>query len=461
MGDNHKWCITNSSVSYDVDILVVGGGPAGVAAAETAARRGNRVLLLEKQGFLGGQATGGLSATICGLYETNEDWVVKNGPKQLVFGFAQRFREKLLAENGLTPPQLYGNTYVDAHQSFVWKYAAEQMLLAAGVSILYHTHVIETQREGAVITQVLARGMSEYMTIRAKRWIDTTGDGALVALSGGNYRFGVDGVVQNPTLIFKLHGVDTKAFWDYFGENTICHDEFSHRLREAEKKYGLPMPRKKIWVFACTTDGEIYVNATSISKEDGTNFTCSITEDLSQAETLGRAQALTYARFFKEYIPGCEKSAIGEHGSQVGVRQTRSIEGITTLKNSDVESCAKFPDGIAKSSWPIELHKGEAPKLVWLTNDYYEIPYGTLVPKGYENLIVAGRCIDAQHEALASSRVTAQCFSMGQAAGIAADVSIQDGVPFGSIDGRHIRKLLNEDGAQLDESINCGVPQSK
>ncbi len=431
------------------DVVVVGGGPAGVAAAETTARKGLKTLLVEKNGFLGGQAVGGLSGTICGLYLTNEEWTCKNGPKQIVFGFAEKLRKRLLKNGGLSEPQLYGNTYVEAHDPFVWKYSAEELLMEAGAEILYHTVVTDVKVEKRNIKEIVVNTADGYGLVQADYFIDTSGDAVLVANSGGEFRMGQNGVVQNPSLIFMINGVDDERFWNYFGENTICSDDFSEKIREAEKKFGVSLPRKKIWIFKCPNKGQLYINATSVSKKDGNCLNCIDAEEKTFAEINSRKQALAYFRLLKEYIPGCENSYITVTGSEVGVRQTRSIVAKKTLLNKDVENCIKSDEGIAKSSWPIELHRGEKPKLYWLQDDYYEIPFGTMVPDCLDNVLVAGRCIDAEHEALASSRVTAQCFSEGHAAGIAVVLSKNSGIKVYDIEGKDVRKALNNDGARL------------
>ena len=440
----------NAPLLAEADVVVIGGGPAGVATAETAARFGLRVLLVEKNGFLGGQAVGGLSATICGLYLTNEDWQVKKGPRQIVYGFAERFRCEMKKYGGLTEPQLYGNTYVDAHEPFIWKIVAENMLCAVGVKIMYHTVICDAVMENKKLTEVYVLTAHGYGRICAKNYIDASGDAVLVAASGGMFRFGNDGIVQNPSFIFKLANVNEKKFWDYYGENTICHKDFSDRILAAESFYKVSLPRKKIWIFRTINSGEIYINATSVSEKNGDNLNCLDVNEVSYAEIIGKRQAMDYARFLKEYIPGCEKSHIGEHASSIGIRQTRSVVCKRMLHNKEVEQCVKFQDGIAKSSWPIELHRGSAPKLVWLKDDYYEIPFDTMVPIGYSNLLVAGRCIDAEHEALASCRVTAQCFAMGHAAGIAAALAMKNNINFDLLDGRTVREYLDKDGANFN-----------
>lgn len=424
-----------------VDILVVGGGPAGVAAAVTAGEAGLCTLLIERYGFCGGSAVAGMSATICGLYLTKEEHNRMSDPEQIVFGFTDRFKKRLLANGGLTGPQLYGNTYVDTHEARIWKRTADSFLEEAGVKLLYHCSVIDVIQEGKSVRGVVISSGMGLGIIYASRIIDATGDGIVAALAGAQFSCGVNGLVQNPTVIFKMSQVNTKEFWTYYGVDTICHDDFSDRLREAEKTYGCLFPRKKIWVFQGVNSTEIIVNATAIHHPEE-KLIMTNPEHFTYAEIESKKQMEMYARFFREYIPGCCNSFIGEAACEVGVRQTRSILGNYTLTNEDVECCRKFADGVVKSSWPIELHKGETPKLHWLYGDYYEVPFRTLVPQGLDNILVAGRCLSAEHEALASARVTAQCFEYGRGAAIGAILSLESGVPVPQIDGRGVRERM-------------------
>jgi hypothetical protein len=149
-------------------------------------------------------------------------------------------------------------------------------------------------------------------------------------------------------------------------------------------------------------------------------------------------------------LVGCEQSFVNDTGVQVGVRQTRQALGTHVLRNNDVLSGKKFRDGIARSPWPIELHAGSKPRVEWLLDDFYEIPYGCFVPHRGEGLLTAGRCLSAEHEAVASARVTAQCFSYGHAIGCAAAICALEGLAPRNIDGATIRDELNREGAQLE-----------
>jgi hypothetical protein len=172
-------------------------------------------------------------------------------------------------------------------------------------------------------------------------------------------------------------------------------------------------------------------------------------EDFTAAEILGRKQVRSYADFLSRSIDGCSESFVVDTGVEAGIRQTRSIAAVTTLTNDMVLGCEKPADGICASPWPIELHDGSRPKLHWLIDDYYLVPYLTLVPERGENIIVAGRCLGAEHEALASARVTAQCFEYGHAAAQATVISLRDDTAYRAIDAQLVREKMLEFGSSL------------
>jgi hypothetical protein len=251
-------------------------------------------------------------------------------------------------------------------------------------------------------------------------------------------------------MIFRLGGVDVPRFLKEWGDDTISPAKVTEMIEQACANDYADLPRKKIWVFDTPRPNELLVNATRLVGKDGRELNVTLPQDHTEAETLGRRQARSYAGFLKKYVAGCENSFISDTGVEVGVRQTRTIMGVECLTNQDVSAHRKHKAGIAKCPWPIELHSGDKPKLEWLLDDYYEIPFGALVPVKGENIIVAGRCLAAEHEALASARVTAQCFQYGQAAAIAADLAIKSKTLIRNLQGAEIRSLLNLDGAKMD-----------
>ena len=279
--------------------------------------------------------------------------------------------------------------------------------------------------------------------------IDASGDADVLALAGFPTFMGKDGAVQNPTMIFRMQGVDLERFRAAHGEDTIMGPDVLAGIKDAESK-GYTLPRKKIFLFPTPHPGELLCNATRILGRDGRDLNPLLVRDITEAEMVGREQAREYARFLRAYVPGCENAFLNDTGVQVGVRQTRQARAQVLLRNEDVLGRAKDPDAIARSAWPIELHAGEKPRVEWLFDDYYEVPYGCFVPERGDNLLVAGRCLSAEHEAMASARVTAQCFSYGQAIGLAAAIAVRERIQPRAIRGRDLRAELNRRGAGLD-----------
>lgn len=431
------------------DVLVVGGGAAGVATAVTAARQGLKVTLLERYGFCGGGAVAGLSGTICGLYEAAE---ADETPRQVVFGFADEFARAMTARNGLTRPVRYGRTFTRVHDPLVWRETADDLLQEAGVQVLLHTLVTDVLTDGGErIEGVLAWNKQGRIEVRARMTVDASGDADLVALAGLPFTVGHEGRVQNPTMIFRLNGVDVARFSAAYGPDSILGDSVAKAIAEANASGRYRLPRAKVFLFETPRPDQLICNATRIVGRDGRELNPIRVEDITEAEIEGRRQVREYERFFRDHLAGCEHAFVNDTGVQVGVRQTRQVAGVATLANADVETGVKRPDGIARSPWPIELHSGEKPRLSWLFNDYYEIPYGCFVPRHGESLLVAGRCLSAQHEAMASARVTAQCFAYGHAIGHAAAIAVRDGIAPRAISGHALRDVLNRDGARLDQ----------
>jgi glycine/D-amino acid oxidase-like deaminating enzyme len=435
-----------AGLRLDTEVLVVGGGAAGVAAAVTAARSGRSVTLAERYGFCGGGAVAGLSGTVCGLYAARDDPAAP--PEQVVFGFADEFVRLLESRGGVTPPVRYGKTYTRVHDPLVWREAADHLLREAGVRILFHTTVTGALLDGDRVAGVAAYSKEGPLEIRAGVTIDASGDADVVAMAGLPSFVGDQGRVQNPTMIFRLGGVDTGRFLRAYGTDTIMPELFSELLR-AHNGRGYFLPRAKVWLFTTPRPGELLCNCTRILGPDGRELNTLHARDFTDAELEGRRQVREYWRFFRDHVEGCEASWVNDTGVQVGVRQTRQARGVAMLANEDVVRGAKFADGIARSPWPIELHAGARPRVEWLLDDWYEVPYGCFVPQRGEGLLVAGRCLSAQHEAVASARVTAQCFSYGHAIGHAAAMCLEAGREPRVLRGAEVRDRVDRDGARL------------
>ncbi|MFW7341035.1 FAD-dependent oxidoreductase [Pollutimonas sp. H1-120] len=432
----------------DTDVLVVGGGAAGVAAAHTAARQGLKVLVLERYGFCGGGAVAGMSGTICGLYLAHEGR--DKAPERLVHGFVDRFIAAMDERNGLTGPVRYGQTFTRVHEPHAWRESAEGLLASQGVQVLYHSMVTDVLLGGGEhIAGVIAYTKQGKLEVRAKVTIDASGDADLVAMAGLATRVGLDGHVQNPTMIFRLSGVDVERFLREYGEDSIMPDRITQQILAFNANGDYKLPRAKVFLFPTPRPNELICNCTRVIGGDGRELNPLIARDFSEAEIEGRKQVREYERFFRDHLTGCEGAYLNDTGVQVGTRQTRQAVGLQTLTNNDVVAGTKRRDGIARSAWPIELHSGEKPRLSWLFEDYYEIPYECFVPSRGESLLFAGRCLSAEHEAMASARVTAQCFSYGHAIGHAAALAINENLAVRDIKGEDIRFVLNRDGAEL------------
>ena len=435
--------------NISTDVVVVGGGAAGVAAAHTISKQNLKVILIEKYGFCGGGAVAGLSGTICGMYEASDK--LQNKPKQAVFGFTDEFAKMLEQKGGLTEPIAYGKTFTRVHDPLVWKETADVFLQNKNITTIYHAVVIKTLVEGKdKIEGVQVWSKQGTFNIKSKITIDASGDADVIAMAGLPNFIGDKGKVQNPTMIFKISGVDIETFKQTYGLNSIMPQEVTDLIIKMNKDNRYKLPRAKIWLFSTTKPNELLCNCTRIIGEDGRELNSLYYKDFTEAETQGRKQIREYAKFFKENLKGCEKSFVTDTGTQVGIRQTRQVDGVYKLKNSDVINGKKFKDGIARSPWPIELHSGNKPKVEWLLDDVYEVPLNCFIPKNGEGIIATGRCLSAEHEAVASARVTAQCFSYGHAVGHAASISIKENMLLRDIKGENVREILNKEGARLD-----------
>lgn len=428
------------------DVVIVGGGAAGLAAACTAARRGLSVVLLERYGFCGGGAVAGMSGTVCGLYLASDN---EGPPEKVCFGFVDEFIAEMEARNGLAPPTRYGRTYTRVHDPVIWRESADALLARAGIQVVYHCLVTQVITDGERIAGVVASTKAGRLEVRAQITIDASGDADVIAMADLPNTTALPGIAQNPTMIFRLQGVNVAKFLGEYGHDSIMPPAVTNAIVEAAAA-GADLPRKKVWIFPTTRPGELLCNCTRVLGPDGEELNTLSSEGFTQAEFQGRSQARAYADFMIDNLAGCSRAFVSETGVQVGIRQTRQIVGLETLTNEMVIDGVKDADGIARSPWPIERHVGDSPKVNWLIDDFYEVPWGCLVPSQGKGILTAGRCLSATNEAQASARVTAQCFGYGQAAGTAAAIAIHDHIEPSTIAGRDIRAEMNVDGARLD-----------
>lgn len=417
----------NVPVVAEPDVCVVGGGAAGVAAAIAAARLNLDVLLLERYGFCGGATVAGMSGTICGLYSSGDH------PEQIVFGFAGEFSDALRSRGGVCHPVPFGRTLLLPHDSFAWKETADSLLAAAGVTVFFHTNFVRAYTgENGQVETLLIRAMEGLQAIRPRMVVDASGDAEVVHSVNGATTLGKNGVVQTPTMVFRMGNVDMSRFLP------LDPREINALVREAQKAGRFQLPRDHVYIFPMPNGREVLCNMTRITYPDGSVPLGVSTVDMSFAEREGRIQARSYATFLKESVPGFQDSYLVDTGAQVGIRQTRSITGMARLSNDAVMLGLKSKGAATFSAWPIECHSAAGLTISYLEDDTYDIPFETLVPVSSVNLIAAGRCLSAEHEALASARVTAQCFGMGYAAGAACGLMAHENVEAQHLSGTQV-----------------------
>ncbi|MFZ1124125.1 MAG: FAD-dependent oxidoreductase [Candidatus Baltobacteraceae bacterium] len=451
------------------DVLVVGGGNAGCAAALAAARGGARTLLVERYGFLGGTAT----AAMVGPWMT-----FHAGRERIVGGIAQEIVERLVAR-GASPGHIPDSSdYVatitpfdpEAHKALLF-----EMMRESRVELLLHAYFLEALRDdrGAVRGASFATvgGLRAY---EAAVTIDATADAYVAASAGVELRQG-DGAgrVQPASLMFRLSHVDLAATAAYVREHA---DQMRTSLPPGERSAGalsavaglyelwqrarergeVDVPRELVSFFISPYPDEVSVNMTRVVGIDPLD-----PDDLTRAEIEGRRQAMELVAFFRRDVPGFANARLAATATQIGIRESRRIIGAYTLTRDDVLGARAFDDAVARSAYPIDIHNpsGSGTTTHRLPEGAsYEIPYRCLVPESVEGLLVAGRCISTTHEALASTRLTPTVMTLGQAAGTAAALAARRGIAPRAVDPRELRARLERDGVDLRRPASVTKP---
>lgn len=447
-------------LAADTDVLVVGGGPAGMGAAVGAADAGADVILVERYGFLGGNATAALVTYFMSFYTPFQEqkdpefhllYPWGEGPSEPVIeGVVTRFIDMLVAGGGAVPPSRETG-YIVSFDPELFKMIAAELLDAAGVKYLYHASasgVIGGNKPEGVILETI----SGPLVIKARVIVDCTGDGDIAAKAGAPFVIGreKDGFTQPMTLMFRVAGFDRAKFAEYVKNNPgqwSGGQGLYNLIARAVAEHHIDLPREDILFFGSPHREEVVVNSTRICQLSGIDAW-----DLSKAEYIGRRQVRQVADFLREYVPGFESSYIVQTGSQVGVRESRRIIGSYILNEDDVLNVRKFDDVIARGNYPIDIHdpcgKGTVLKRLPV-HDAYDIPLRCLIPLGVDRLLTAGRCISGTHEALASYRIMPVSMATGQAAGVCAALAVRSGRSPAEVDYRSVQKELLRQGANL------------
>ncbi len=421
-------------VVNEVDVLVVGGGPAGVGAAIAAARNGANTLLIEHFNCLGGIATSGLMSHWTGSSE---------GP--IYEEILKRCQTQLPnAENTGSLQQQINHE--------ILKLVLFDMIEESGASVQLHTDAVEAIMDGNRIIGVITSSKSGLEAVMAKVVIDCTGDGDIASRAGAAYIKGreEDGLMQPVTLMFKIDDVNFKdAIFPGSFETTV---EVPAGEIQALGRRELPHPAGHVLLYEGTVDGQVVVNMTNLTGIDGTNV-----RDITRAEVECHRQVPKIINFLRQYAPGYENCRLLETAAIVGVRETRHFKGLYSLTAEDIVEARIFSDWIAtRNSFNFDIHGVKGPGLDpagaqhhFKSKGKYTIPYRCCVPEKIDGLLLSGRNISGTHKAHSSFRVMPICVNIGQGVGTAAAVAVKTGVLPRHVDVSKVQAILNDVGVKV------------
>jgi hypothetical protein len=431
-------------LAHEAEVLVIGGGPGGFGAAVAAGREGRDVLLIEHYGFLGGMATAGEVHPFMPNHVNGEsmdkgiytDWLERI--YSLGGGMA---RDAGWANNRGFDPN-------------VARIAAEQLCREAGVRLVFHHRAAHVEKDGRDISAVVLHSKSGFTAARAKTYVDSTGDGDVAALAGCEFEYGGEGTphAQPMTLCFKLKVDPTdipeefreKGVFAWIAENRKAINEEYLKARSTGKTSN---HRDNVLMFPAVDKYVVHFNSTRVIQKRGIDGV-----ELSEAEIEGRKQMMELIDILKGTVPVFRNAKVYSVAPQIGVRGTRRIKGRAYVTRDDFVNCAKFPDGIARCNYPIDIHNpnGDGTEITKIPKDnWYEIRFGCLLPKDVDNLIMACRAISSDKAAHGSFRVMPPVCSIGQAAGTAAAMALEKSIPVCDVDGVEVKERLIANGRNL------------
>jgi len=429
----------------EYDVVILGGGPAGIAAATSAAQLGRSALLIERYGFLGGMGTAAGVTNFCGLHAN-----VFGEHRRVVEGVAAELLDRIDGYGGLNEPHLVlGRIYAQAYDTPAYKMAADDLVLSSGADVLFHALgagvIMDTSSK---VKALLIETKSGRRAVIGQMFIDCSGDGDLSAWAGAPFEIG-DGTgnMLYPSLMFRINGVDPARVdhsWSAFAQLMAV---------EAERR-GRPFPRKSPIIRPQKNPVEWRANVTQLAREDGRAISGIDAHDLSQGEIIGRRQIADIFDFIKT-VPGFEQSYVVDIAPQIGVRETRRVLGDYVLTERDVLDCSDFDDTIGVNGWPLEVHARGDVRFEFApegSRGFNHLPFQMLLATGFDNLLVAGRCASMTHLGQSAARVSGACFVMGQGAGTAAAIALDAGVAPRAIKVAALQEQLRLDGAYLGDN---------
>lgn len=449
----------------ETDILVAGAGPGGTCAAIAAARSGAKVLLVEQGNCAGGMVTQGLVGPFMTCYD-------KSGEHMIIRGLFEEVVDRMIEKGGAIHPSEVrkktaytswiekGHDHVTPFKTETLKLVLDEMLEEARVKVLYHTTFVQPVLHGCNIKGAIVFSKAGFEKINAKVVIDATGDADVVYRAGAACEYGNNqlGIVQPATMFFHISNVDSAKLEadieankdNFYRKDGVNYRSFHWWVEKARENGDWDFERTSLGLFKGVDDDEWFVNTSRINGVDATN-----NESLTYAEREGRKQADMIFRMIKKYVPGCENAKLTETASTIGIRESRHVEGDYRLEVDDILEGEVPEDSIMVCANSVDIHGRFGPKsneyLTMRKGEYYGVPYGCLVPKKIENLLVAGRSISASSEAAGAIRVTPPVMAIGQAAGVAAALSIKEQCSVRMVDVQKLRQLLKEQKAYLGE----------
>lgn len=444
------------------DVVVVGGGPAGTVAAIAAARQGANTLLVERYGYLGGMlTTAGVGPQM--TFHAGDTQVIRGIPEEIV----QRLKKQQLSPGHMEDYIGYTST-ITPFDAEGMKYVLETMALESGVRLLYHTVFTDCTIENGKLHSIRLYAKQGYFEVQAKVFLDCTADADLATAAGISSVYGreTDHLAQPMTMNVRVGGVDRERLMEYVQSDrgdmlrTIPFEKLQvlprtgmsgayELIRKAKEQEKFHVDRDMVLCFETNTMGEFILNMSRVLGKSAVD-----SFSLTEAEVEGRRQAWEIVAFMKENIPGFEQCRMLSTGPQIGIRESRKIDGKYKLTGEDLLENKMFPDAIAMGGYPIDIHSpdGEGMRHRFLKpGSWYSIPYRSLVTEQIENLLVAGRCISVTHEACAAIRVTPIVMAIGQAAGTAAALSVSQGQKANELDTELLRQVLKAQEVFLEE----------
>lgn len=459
------------------DAVVAGGGPSGVCAALAAARRGLRVALVERMGFMGGVNT---ASGVNGIGGWQHDF----DGQPLAAGIAKEIMERLGALGGANPEQVrevfrareHRPTYREGGLGCYWirsnpelmKLLLDRMLQEAGVTVLLHASAVLPLMEGNALRGLYVENKNGRQAILASQVVDCTGDGDIAARAGAPFEAGrpEDGYCQPMTMIFTVGG----------GAEVELHynpwEKQDHLPERARDRYRLAVRIARESGEIRFNPNDIFCAATPVHSDRSETLSVNFTriqrlsaidaDELTRAEMQGREQVFEGVRFMRKYVIGNENAYLVSVPPVIGIRESRRILGDAYLTGNDIRTGKRHKDAIARAIYMIDTHNptavGEPSRLEYLDQPY-DIPYGCLVPRGVENLLVAGRCISGDVVALSSFRILATCMNTGEAAGTAAALAVNRGATPRDIDVPTLQAWLKEQGAHIGPAFDLKEAQ--